>query len=124
MPCSERMAEVMNGLPSLVPGGTFVMDPLVAKTLKEQEGFKTREEFRQWLMEHLKKPAGPFMRPAAVHFAVVGGEWNPMFTTTDFVYTQTVSIDKWIPKTGIRLDEKPIRMPSPVTCKDGSCGIR
>jgi hypothetical protein len=121
---ADRMAEVMNGLPSLVPGGTFVMDPLVAKTLKDQEGFKTREEFRLWLMEHLKKPAGPFMRPAAVNFVVVGGEWNPMFTTTDFVYTQTVSIDKWIPKTGIRLDEKPIRMPSPVTCKDGSCGIR
>ena len=46
-----------------------------------------------------------------------------MFTTTDFTYTQTVSIDKWIPKNGIRLDEKPIRMPSPVTCRDGACGL-
>jgi hypothetical protein len=46
-----------------------------------------------------------------------------MFTTTDFTYTQTVSIDKWIPKSGIRFDAKPIRMPSPVTCKDGSCGL-
>jgi hypothetical protein len=59
-----------------------------------------------------------------VNFAVVGGEWNPMFTTTDFVYTQTVSIDKWIPKEGVRLDDKPTRMPAPVVCKDGSCGIR
>ncbi|MEJ2110288.1 MAG: hypothetical protein P8Z37_10325 [Acidobacteriota bacterium] len=121
---SDRMAEVMNGMPSLAPGGTFVMDPLVAKTLKEQEGFSCREEFRQWLLERLKKPAGPFMRPPGIDFVVVGGEWNPMFTTTDFVYTQTVSIDRWIPKSGIRSDEKPIRMPSPVTCKDGSCGIR
>ncbi len=47
-----------------------------------------------------------------------------MFTTTDFTYTQTVSIDKWIPKKGIRFDEKPIRMPAPVTCKDGTCGLR
>jgi hypothetical protein len=124
MPCSERMAEVMNGISSMIPGGTIVMDPLVAKNLKEQEGFKTKEDFRQWLLEHLKKPAGPFMRPSTVNLVVVGGEWNPMFTTTDFVYTQTVSIDKWIPKSGIHYDEKPIRMPSPVTCKDGTCGLR
>ena len=123
MRTSDRMAEVMTGLSSLVPGGTFVMDPLVARNLKEQEGFKTKEEFRQWLLDHLKKPAGPFMRPASVNLAIVGGEWNPMFITTDFVYTQTVSIDKWIPGKGIRYDEKPIRMPSPVTCKDGSCGL-
>jgi hypothetical protein len=121
---SDRMAEVMNGMGSLAPGGTFVMDPLVAKTLKEQEGFETREDFRRWLLERLKKPSMPFARSAAVNFVVVGGEWNPMFTTTDFVYTQTVSIDKWIPAGGIRYDEKPIRMPSPLACKDGSCGIR
>ncbi len=121
---SDRMAEVMNGIASMISGGTFVMDPLVAKGLRDQEGFKTKEDFRQWLLEHLKKSAGPFMRPSTVNLVVVGGEWNPMFTTTDFVYTQTVSIDKWIPKSGVRYDEKPIRMPSPVTCKDGACGIR
>jgi hypothetical protein len=62
--------------------------------------------------------------PVKIELVVVGGEWNPMFTTTDFVYTQTVSVDNWIPKKGIYFDEKPIRMPSPVTCKDSSCGIR
>lgn len=122
---SSQMADAMNSLQSMVPGGTFVLDPLTAKNLKDAEGFKTKEEFRQFLLERLKKPQGPFaMRPVAINFVVVGGEWNPMFTTTDFVYTQTVSIDKWIPKKGIRFDEKPIRMPSPKTCKDGSCGIR
>jgi len=121
---SDRMAEVMNGMPSMMPGGTFVLDPLVAKNLREQEGFETREDFRLWLMKKLKKPAGPFARTGNVNLVVVGGEWNPMFTTTDFVYTQTVSIDKWIPKGGIRQDARPIRMPSPVTCRDGACGIR
>ncbi|MEJ2245624.1 MAG: hypothetical protein P8Y80_06005 [Acidobacteriota bacterium] len=121
---SDRMLEVVNGLKSMLPGGTFVMDPLVAKNLKDQEGFRTKEEFRQWLFERLNKPDGPFMRPPSLNMVVVGGEWNPMFTTTDFVYTQTVSIDKWIPENGIRMDAKPIRMPSPVTCKDGTCGIR
>jgi hypothetical protein len=125
MGTASRMIEVMNGLSSMVPGGTFIMDPLTAKHLKELEGFKTKQEFRQWLLERLKKPQGPFaVRPATINFVVVGGEWNPMFTTTDFIYTQTVSIDKWIPKKGIFFDEKPLRMPAPVTCKDGTCGIR
>jgi hypothetical protein len=122
---SSQMADAINSLQSMVPGGTFILDPLTAKNLKEAEGFNTKEAFRQFLLERQKKPQGPFaMRPATINLVVVGGEWNPMFTTTDFVYTQTVSIDKWIPKKGLRFDEKPIRMPSPKTCKDGSCGIR
>jgi hypothetical protein len=125
MGTSSRMIEVMNGLPAMVPGGTFVLDPLTAKHLKELEGFSTKEDFRQWLLARIKKPQGPFgMFPVKIHLVVVGGEWNPMFTTTDFTYTQTVSIDKWIPKKGICFDEKPIRMPSPASCKDGTCGIR
>jgi hypothetical protein len=125
MGTANRMLEVLNGIPSMVPGGTFVLDPLTAKHLKELEGFNTKEEFRRWLLDRIKKPQGPFaMMPLAVNFVVVGGEWNPMFTTTDFTYTQTVSIDKWIPKKGIAFDKIPIRMPAPVTCKDGTCGIR
>jgi hypothetical protein len=125
MGTANRMLDAINGLQSMVPGGTFVLDPLTAKTLRDQEGFETKEEFRLWLLERLRKPQGPFaMRPAAINLVIVGGEWNPMFTTTDFTYTQTVSIDKWIPKKGICFDKKPIRMPAPVTCKDGTCGIR
>jgi len=125
MGTSSRMVDAMNGIQSMRPGGTFILDPLTAKNLKELEGFKTKEDFRLWLINRLKKPERPFPNmPVAVNLVVVGGEWNPMFTTTDFTYTQTVSIDKWIPKSGVRFDEKPIRMPSPVSCKDGSCGIR
>jgi len=121
---ATRMLETMNGMQSMIPGGTFILDPLAAKTLSDQEGFKTKEDFRQWLLDRLKKPQGPFaMRPATINLVVVGGEWNPMFTTTDFVYTQTVSIDKWIPKRGVRLDDRPIRMPAPKSCKDGTCGL-
>lgn len=126
MGTSSRMIDAMNGLQSIIPGGTFVLDPLTAKRLKELEGFNTKEDFRQWLLARIKKPQEAFRLrlPVTINLVVVGGEWNPMFTTTDFVYTQTVSMDKWIPKRGIRFDEKPIRMPSPVTCKDGSCGLR
>ena len=122
---SSRMIDAMNGLQSIIYGGTFVLDPLTAKYLKELEGFSTKEDFRQWLLTRLKKPEEAFglKLPVTLDLVVVGGEWNPMFTTTDFVYTQTVSIDKWIPGKGIRFDPKPIRMPSPATCWDGSCGL-
>lgn len=124
MGTASRMIEILNGLPSLHPGGTFVLDPLAAKHLREMEGFETKADFRKWLLDRVKKPQGPFpRRPMTINLVVVGGEWNPMFTTTDFIYTQTVSIDKWIPRRGIRLDKEPIRMPFPVSCKDGSCGI-
>jgi len=125
MGTSNRMIDAMNGLQSIIPGGTFVLDPLTAKHLKELEGFSTKGDFRQWLLERIKNPQEAFRLklPATINLVVVGGEWNPMFTTTDFVHTQTVSIDKWIPKRGIRFDENPIRMPSPVACKDGICGL-
>ena len=123
---SSRMIDAMNGLRTIIPGGTFILDPLTAKNLREQEGFERKEDFRQWLLARLRKPQEAFglKLPESINLVVVGGEWNPMFTTTDFVYTQTVSIDKWIPGKGIRLDPKPIRMPSPAVCRDGSCGIR
>jgi hypothetical protein len=125
MGTANTMLDVMNGLRSMIPGGTFVLDPLTAKNLKDKDDFNTKEQFRQWLLEKIKHPNWRFPgRPIMVNFVVVGGEWNPMFTTTDFIYTQTVSIDKWIPKKGIRFDESPIRMPSPVSCKDGSSGLR
>jgi len=58
-----------------------------------------------------------------INFIVVGGQTNPMWALTDYTPSITVSIDEWIPKTGIKKDEKPIRMPQPVLCKDGICGI-
>jgi hypothetical protein len=48
---------------------------------------------------------------------------NPLWLCTDFSYFQTVVIDPWIPRAGIKKDAKPWRMPVAVACKDGSCGI-
>ncbi len=120
----DAMVRVMSGMDSMTVGGTFILDPLAAKQLRDEEGFKSKEDLKHYFMEKIK-PKGPFpMRPDPLTFIVVGGEWNPMFTTTDFYCTQTISIDKWIPKSGIKKDETPIRMPTGALCTDGSCGIR
>jgi hypothetical protein len=65
----------------------------------------------------------PRHSPDDINILVVGGETNPMWITTDFIYTRSAAVDKWRPKRGIRRDAKPLRMPAAVTCKDGLCGI-
>lgn len=118
----QQMLEAMKGI-SLGPFAgsyTFVMDPLVAKRLKNEEGYDDPMELSKWLVEKMDLPS---MRPEGVNFVVVGGEMNPMWLITDFSYFQTVAIAPWIPKSGIRKDERPLRMPEAVSCSDGSCGI-
>jgi len=98
---------------------TFVLDPLAAKALKE-EGFNDPGKLSEWLAE---KSGSPFLRPAGINFLVVGGETNPIFHTTDYVYYKTAPVDKWIPEGGIRLDAKPLRMPAYKECEDELCII-
>ena len=117
---AQRMLEVMRSIG--VPFGgafTFILDPLAAKSLKA-EGYDDPRKLSEWLVNELNPR---FKRPDAVNFVVVGGETNPMWVTTDFSYFQSVPIDPWIPKAGIKKDAKPLRMPQAVLCKDGSCGI-
>jgi len=117
---AQRMLDVVKGITG--PFGasfTFVIDPLVAKSLK-QEGYDDPMKFSEWLVNNLEIR---FKRPEMVNLFVVGGEMNPMWVVTDFGYFQTVEIDPWIPKAGVKKDARPLRMPEAVMCKDGSCGI-
>jgi len=100
---------------------TFVMDPLAAKALKD-EGWDDPGDLSKWLAE---KSGSSFFKPnpEGINFLVVGGETNPIFHTTDYVYYKTASVDKWIPESGIRLDEKPLRMPAYKQCEDELCII-
>jgi hypothetical protein len=117
---AQRMLQVMKNLSGPMGGAfTFVCDPLAAKGLRN-EGWDDPAKLSEWLVNELNPR---FKRPEMVNFIVVGGEMNPMWVTTDFSYFQTVVIDPWIPRSGIRKDARPLRMPVAVACKDGSCGI-
>jgi hypothetical protein len=117
---SQRMLEVVKGLSGPFGGAyTFIIDPLVAKSLKE-EGYDDPARLSEWLVNELNPR---FKRQDANNFIVVGGEMNPMWVVTDFNYFQTVLIDPWIPEAGVKKDAEPLRMPEAVMCKDGSCGI-
>ena len=110
---AKRMLEVAKSLKTLGSSFTFVIDPLVAKSLKK-EGYDDPLKLSQWLVNEMDSR---FKRPEMVNFFVVGGETNPFWVVTDFSYFQTVSIDPWIPKSGIRKDAKPLRMPVAVACQ-------
>ncbi len=100
---------------------TFVVDPLAAKSLKD-EGWNDPGR----LSEHLADNFGNSFfkpRPEGINFIVVGGETNPIWQSSDYVYYKTVSVDKWAPKEGIRLDERPLRMPVSKQCEDELCII-
>lgn len=98
---------------------TFVVDPLAAKSLKD-EGWNDPGKLSEWLAE---KMGTPFARPEGINFVVVGGETNPIWQTTDYVHYKTAPVDKWMPEDGIKLDEKPLRMPAALASKEGLSGI-
>jgi hypothetical protein len=118
----KRMAQMMTGLG--FGGATFILDPLVANNLKK-EGFKTQQELAEFLAKEAKAtgPGGRPLNPASINFIVVGGEWNPVFMTSDLVYLQTEPIDRWVPKAGVRTDDPPLRMPAQVNCSEGICAL-
>ena len=100
---------------------TFVVDPLAAKSLKD-EGWDDPGKLSEHLAE--KMDSGFFKPdPKDINFVVVGGETNPIWQTTDYTYYTTVSIDKWVPEMGIKMDEKPLRMPESKECEDELCII-
>src|SRR5208282_4159386 len=55
-PASEETVIMLKAFPALRSAATLVMDPLVAKGLKDQ-GFKTKQDFSRWLSENVKIPA-------------------------------------------------------------------
>jgi hypothetical protein len=119
---ARRMQDVAKSMSPFGGAFTFVVDPLVAKALK-QDGYDDPGKLGEWLLNEMN-PNPRFRRPDMINFIVVGGEMNPMWVATDFSYFQTVVIDPWIPKAGIKKDARPLRMPEAVMCKDGSCGMQ
>jgi hypothetical protein len=47
-------------IPPLNSAATIIMDPTVARNLKENEGFRTKEEYCHYLSQNIKMPAGRY----------------------------------------------------------------
>ena len=140
-PAQEEMLILMQAFPCIRQAVTLVMDPLVAKHLKEQ-GFSDPKQLSRYLSENFKMTAGqfwgsdvvysliepnarngiepfaswlklpkdaiiaPYTESENINTVVVGGETQALWLTTDMWYTQTVSIDKWRPKSGVYQEDE------------------
>jgi len=56
----EEINIQLSVIPALYSNATIIMDPMVARNLKENEGFKTKEDYSRWLSQNVKIPAGRF----------------------------------------------------------------
>jgi hypothetical protein len=57
-------------MPPMNSAATIIMDPLVARNLKENEGFTTKQDFARWLSQNIKMPAGQYWKTDQIDMLV------------------------------------------------------
>ncbi|MCJ7684033.1 MAG: hypothetical protein MUO68_07025 [Desulfobacteraceae bacterium] len=67
-PAQEETLILMKAFSGLFSAATLILDPLVAKNLKELQGFKIKEAYSRWLSENVKIPAGQYWK-ADINYA-------------------------------------------------------
>jgi hypothetical protein len=58
----EELNIQLTVMPPLNSSATIIMDPLVARNLKESDGFKTKGDFCLWLSKNIKMPNGQYWK--------------------------------------------------------------
>jgi hypothetical protein len=66
------------------------------------------EPFASWWKLPKDELIAPYFNPDQILSIVVGGETQATWLTTDMMCTQTVSIDKWRPKSGVYKEDEQI----------------
>ena len=56
----EEVQLQMQALPALYSGATLILDPMLARHLKENEGFQTKLDVSRWISENVQMPAKQF----------------------------------------------------------------
>ncbi|MCX7911767.1 MAG: hypothetical protein N2506_02210 [Dehalococcoidales bacterium] len=59
---AEELNIQLNAMPPLNSAATIIMDPLVARELKEGEGFATKRDFCRYLSQNIRMPAGQYWK--------------------------------------------------------------
>jgi hypothetical protein len=59
-PPQEETVILLKAFCALFSYATLLLDPLVAKNLKEMQGFETKQDYSRWLSENIKIPAGQY----------------------------------------------------------------
>jgi hypothetical protein len=67
-PAQEETTILMKAFCALRSAATLILDPLVARNLKEMQGFETKEAYSRWLSENVKIPTGQYWK-ADINYA-------------------------------------------------------
>ena len=63
----EDTCVLLGALSGVYSAATLIFDPLVAKHLKENDGFRTKLDFARWISQNFKVPAAQFWGTDLVH---------------------------------------------------------
>jgi hypothetical protein len=63
----EDTCILLGAMPGLFSAATLILDPLVARHLKENDGFRTKSDFGRWISQNFKMPAGQFWSSDLIH---------------------------------------------------------
>jgi len=83
----EEIKLQMQALPALYSGATLILDPLLARHLKENEGFQTPLDVSKWISENIRIPADQFWQndiidmlvaPLALHGVKPYADWKQL----------------------------------------------
>ena len=103
-----KLAEYLSENFKMSAGQFFGSD--VVYSLVEPNGRAGVEPFASWLKLPADAMIAPYTSPEKINVAVVGGETQALWLTTDFWYSKTVSVDRWRPKSGVyEEDEQVVR---------------
>jgi hypothetical protein len=58
----EELNLQLGVMPPLNSSAAIIMDPMVARNLKENEGFNTKQDFARWMSQNIKMPAGQYWK--------------------------------------------------------------
>jgi hypothetical protein len=63
-------------MPPLDSAATIIMDPLVARNLKENEGFSTKQDFARWMSQNIKMPVGQYWKTDYIDMLVASAAYS------------------------------------------------
>jgi glycerol dehydrogenase-like iron-containing ADH family enzyme len=100
------MGEYMKAL--TMGSATVIMDPTVAKLLKDSYGFESKDQLSKWFSENVEKtqyPSNQKVKPfqeSSVNIVVTGGGGQTTWFVTDFMMSRNMvltggstRIDDW-----------------------------
>ena len=141
----EEMCIQLGVIPPTNSAATVIMDPLVARNLKENQGFATKQDFARWLSRNIKMPVGRYwaadhidmlvasqayqgMEPFATwkkirDDEVIAPYFNPERINVVVVGGETSPLWKvsdYAHNISVPIDRW---RPSGLVCADGSCGL-